>query len=138
MALISIHQSFQFKTAHLIFKYFICFCIWRILSLPSQFINLAMTKTRFVFWHYYKFKFLIKILWTIRERTTIVCNMNQDIDVKKTSNHHDAGLDILRTALEGSVNQAAYQLQQNLGGGFETRPPRGRILTRGRGVGKVR
>ena len=25
MALISIHQSFHFKTAHLIFKYFICF-----------------------------------------------------------------------------------------------------------------
>src|SRR6218665_3909955 len=52
MALISIHQSFHFKTAHLIFKYFICFCIWRILSSlpsPSQFINLAMAKTRFVF-----------------------------------------------------------------------------------------
>src|SRR6218665_1673875 len=30
------HQSFHFKTAHLIFKYFICFCIGRILSsLPS-------------------------------------------------------------------------------------------------------
>src|SRR6218665_3722292 len=52
MALISIHQSFHFKTAHLIFKYFICFCIWRILSsllLPSQFNTLAMAKTRFVF-----------------------------------------------------------------------------------------
>ena len=33
-------------------------------------------------------------------------------------------IDILWTALEGSVNQAAYQLQQNLGGGVETRPPR--------------
>ena len=32
MALISIHQSFHFKTVHLIFQYFICFCIWRILS----------------------------------------------------------------------------------------------------------
>src|SRR6218665_911526 len=30
IALISIHQSFHFKTAHLIFKYLICFCIWRI------------------------------------------------------------------------------------------------------------
>src|SRR6218665_695226 len=54
MALISIHQSFHFKTAHLIFKYFICFCVWRSLSSlpspsPSQFINLAMAKTRFVF-----------------------------------------------------------------------------------------
>src|SRR6218665_3711536 len=61
--------------------------------------------------------------------------MNQDVVTFKSSysNHHDAGLDILRTALEESVNQAAYQLQQNLGGGVETRPPRGRILTRGRG-----
>src|SRR6218665_3420304 len=41
----------SFLKANLIFKYFICFCIWRILSLPSpsQFINLAMAKTRFVF-----------------------------------------------------------------------------------------
>src|SRR6218665_1926025 len=80
MALISIHQSFHFKTANLVCKYFICFCIWRILSLPSpsQFIDLAMAKTRFVCWHYYKFKFLIQI-WTIRERTTLVCNMNQDV-----------------------------------------------------------
>src|SRR6218665_2361807 len=52
MALISIHQSYHFKTAHLMFKYFICFCIWRILSSlpsPSRFINLGMSKTRFVF-----------------------------------------------------------------------------------------
>src|SRR6218665_3233458 len=51
MALFSIHHSFHFKMAHLIFKYFICFCIWRILSslLPSQFNILAMAKTRFVF-----------------------------------------------------------------------------------------
>src|SRR6218665_1400751 len=50
MAVISIHQSFHFKTANLIFKYFICFCIWKILSsLPSppHFINLAMANTRF-------------------------------------------------------------------------------------------
>ena len=46
-------------------------------------------------------------------------------------NHHT--VDILRIALEGSVNQAAYQLQQNLGGGLKLDPPRGRILTRGRG-----
>src|SRR6218665_1126555 len=52
--------------------------------------------------------------------------MNQDVVI---SNHHDACLDILRTALEGSANQAAYQLQQNLGGGVEIRP----CLTRGRG-----
>jgi len=30
------------------------------------------------------------------------------------------------------VNQAAYQLQQNLGGGLKL-DPRGRIFTRGRG-----
>src|SRR6218665_3695225 len=48
MSLISIHQSFPFKTAHLIFKYFICFCIWRIVSSlpsPSHFNILAMAKT---------------------------------------------------------------------------------------------
>ena len=51
MALIIIHQSFHFKVAHLIFtlgpKYFICFCIWGILSsllLPSQFNILATAK----------------------------------------------------------------------------------------------
>src|SRR6218665_1743486 len=52
MALISIHQSFHFKTAHLFFKYFICFCIWNILSsLPSssQFINFAMAKNEICF-----------------------------------------------------------------------------------------
>src|SRR6218665_2920611 len=53
MALIGIRQqSFHFKTVHLIFKYFIYFCSWRILSsllLPSQFNILAMAKTRFVF-----------------------------------------------------------------------------------------
>src|SRR6218665_348571 len=65
--------------------------------------------------------------------------MNQDVVTFKSShsNHHDAGLDILRTALEGSVNQAAYQLQQNLGGGgVETRSPGGRILTRRRGAAR--
>src|SRR6218665_880188 len=36
-------------------------------------------------------------------------------------NHHT--VDILRIALEGSVNQAAYQLQQNLGGGLKLDPP---------------
>src|SRR6218665_912994 len=41
------------------------------------------------------------------------------------------------TALEGSANQEAYQLQQNLGGGLKL-DPRGGILTRGRGVGKMR
>ena len=47
--------------------------------------------------------------------------MNQNVVI---SNHHDAGLDILRTALkEESVNQAAYQLQQNLGGGLKLNPP---------------
>ena len=51
--------------------------------------------------------------------------MNQDVVTFKSShsNHHDAGLDILRTALEGSVNQGAYQLQQNLGGGLKLDPP---------------
>ena len=49
MALISIHQSFHFNTAHLIFKYLMCFFIWRILSSPSQFNILAMAKIRFVF-----------------------------------------------------------------------------------------
>ena len=65
--------------------------------------------------------------------------MNQDVVTFKSSqpNHHDAGLDILRTALEGSVNQAAYQLQQNLGGGVKTRPP-GSNFDQRQGIGKVR
>ena len=50
MALTSIHQSFHFKTAHLIYKYFIGFCSWRILLsllLPSQLNILAMGKYHF-------------------------------------------------------------------------------------------
>jgi len=55
-----------------------------------------------------------------RERTTLVCNMNQDVVTFKPS---WSGLDILRTTLEESVNQAAYQLQQNLGGGLKLDSP---------------
>ena len=41
--------------------------------------------------------------------------MNQDVVT--------FAVDILRTALEGSVNQAAYKLQQNLDGGLKLDPP---------------
>src|SRR6218665_3040389 len=56
---------FHFKTAHLIFKYFICFYISRILSSlpsPSQLINLAMVKTRFVFLTLLQIQVLLKNL----------------------------------------------------------------------------
>src|SRR6218665_1371906 len=126
MALISIHQSFHFKTANLIFKYFICVCILRILSSlpsPSQFINLAMAKTRCVF---------LALLQIQVLNTNLTDNPREDNNSLQYESRCSniqiimmyAGLDILRTAaLVGSVNQAAYQLQQNLGGGVETNPP---------------
>src|SRR6218665_4183369 len=52
MTFIIIHQSFHFKIANLIFKYFICFCIWGFLSsllLPSQFNILAMANADLFF-----------------------------------------------------------------------------------------
>ena len=58
----SLHRVAYF---HLILKYFICFCSWRILSsllLPSQLKYFGNGKNQICFfWHYYKFKFLIKI-----------------------------------------------------------------------------